>query len=128
MVVTRTIKTENQENPQIYTNYKEKSKKILDYLNQFQLTELSDKGAFKNTNTKSANINMISTIIFNQNLQEGRNNIFSMITINFLDNSIIEIIPYFKDSQKDYKKSTTKYYKINNNKIDFNYIEKLLAN
>jgi hypothetical protein len=126
MIVTRTMPTENEENPQAYMNYGEKSKKILDYLNQFKLTEINRKEAFKNKNTKLKNI--ISDITFNQSLKERNNDIFSMLTIKFFDNSIIEITLYFENYKKDYEKSTNKYYKIDNDKIDFNYIEKLLNN
>ncbi len=115
-------------------NCKEEIKKILDYLNGFELIEISSKKAMK----IGFNHSEINNINFGQSREDRASdinsdiNIARVLTIQFLDNKTLEIVPYyhtttFKGSKtyiKDY--TVVKYYKINNGSIDFNYIEKII--
>ncbi|AWZ49892.1 hypothetical protein C3495_13645 (plasmid) [Clostridiaceae bacterium 14S0207] len=114
---TREVKEVRNE---AFNDCEKQSKEILDYLNTFKLIEVSSKKAFENE--KQNEKPEISYIIFVQCNEECKKDPdhCKVVTIHFYNNSTLEITASYKDH-------TTKYFKIDNGKIDFNYINKILS-
>jgi len=111
-------------NPEGYRQCETVTKNILDYLNKFELIEISNNEAFKNTNIQDAG----DYIYFLQVDQMVKHHLQTktLLGIHFLSNSTMEIVLCHKDLKKGNKDSIDKYYKINKGKIDINYIYKFL--
>jgi hypothetical protein len=109
--VFRNNPSENQVNPQTYSNSEVKNTKVFNYLNEFELTEVKSamrEGEFKGINEMT----FISSS--NANVQ---------VVISIFGEKCIRVKVFKDDTRKKYKE---KIYKIDNGSIDSKHLEELL--
>jgi hypothetical protein len=110
IIVSRNNLSENQDNPQPYLNAEEKSTKIFNYLNEFNLTEV--KSATMSDNLKG--IDHMTFISKNSDTQ---------IMISIFDEKCIRVQVFTDDTKNSHKEKT---YNINNGSVDSKHLEELL--
>src|SRR3712207_4208727 len=103
-----------------YGECEEVSRKILDYINKFELTEISSRNGKKKDSGDYIIFLQINEVV-KRHLQSE-----VFLRINFLSDSTLEIISRHRNFRNSKTDTIDKYYKINKGKIDVNYIYKLL--